>query len=157
MDQSSTSVSDQKKQSVQHKGFHTAKTQIGHSGGEGYVRRACPNSGKSYHHSTTKVTASLPQPSDGPILEIGSRLEGHLARLSAIQTHPSCRFYLGRRFPRPMPERVLVADHQSGSGFSGTSFSARHGHPMVAVLRCSKFVGTRTSVQGQNLPFKVEN
>ncbi len=23
-------------------------------------------------------------------------------------------------FPRPTPERVLVADHQSGSGFSGT-------------------------------------
>jgi len=79
---------------------------------------------------------------------------GQICRHSDI---PLLSFSPGRRFPRPTPGRVLVADHQSGSGFSGTSFSARHGHPMVAVLRCSKFVGTRTSVQGQNLPFKVEN
>ena len=38
----------------------------------------CPsNSWKSYHRSTTKGTASLPQPSDGLILEIGPRPEGH--------------------------------------------------------------------------------
>ena len=36
----------------------------------------------------------LPQPSDGPILEIGSRPEGHLPRFSALQTHPSCRVLL---------------------------------------------------------------
>ena len=29
-----------------------------------------------------------------------------------------------RRFPRPTPERVFVADHQSSSGFSGTGPSA---------------------------------
>ena len=34
------------------------------------------------------------QPSDGLILEIGPRLEGHLARFPAIQTHPSFRFHL---------------------------------------------------------------
>ncbi len=39
-------------------------------------------------------TAFPPQPSDGLILEIGPRLEGHLSRFSTIQTHPSCRFHL---------------------------------------------------------------
>ena len=39
------------------------------------------------------------QPSDGMILEIGPRLEGHLLRFSAIQTHPSCRFHLAVDFP----------------------------------------------------------
>ncbi len=29
-----------------------------------------------------------------------------------------------RRFPRPTPERVFVADHRSGPRFSGTNFSA---------------------------------
>ncbi len=33
------------------------------------------------------------------ILEIGPRLEGHLLRFSAIQTHPSCRFHLAVDFP----------------------------------------------------------
>ena len=28
-----------------------------------------------------------------------------------------------RQFPRPMPERVFVVDHQSGSGFSGIGLS----------------------------------
>ena len=39
-------------------------------------------------------TVSPLQPSDGLILEISPRLEGHLARFAAIQTHPSCRFHL---------------------------------------------------------------
>ncbi len=39
-----------------------------------------------------------PQPSDSLILEIGPRLEGHLPRYSAIQTHPSCRFHLAVDF-----------------------------------------------------------
>ena len=33
------------------------------------------------------------------MLEIGPRLEGHLPRFSAIQTHPSCRFHLAVNFP----------------------------------------------------------
>ena len=41
----------------------------------------------------------LPQPSDGPILEIGSRPEGHLTRYSAIQTHLSRLFHLAVDFP----------------------------------------------------------
>ncbi len=40
-----------------------------------------------------------PQPSDGLILEIGPRSEGHLPRFSAIQTHPFCRFHLAVDFP----------------------------------------------------------
>ncbi len=32
-------------------------------------------------------------------MEIGLRLEGHLPRFSAIQTHPSCRFRLAVDFP----------------------------------------------------------
>jgi hypothetical protein len=40
--------------------------------------------------------ASLPQPSDGMILEIGPRLERYLSRFSAIQTHPSRRFHLAK-------------------------------------------------------------
>jgi len=34
------------------------------------------------------------QPSDGIILVIGPRLEGHSVIFLAIQTHPSCRFLL---------------------------------------------------------------
>ncbi len=59
--------------------------------------RAC-FAGKSHHRSTAKRTASLLQPSDGLILEIGPRLEDHLPRFSAIQTHPSCRFHLAADF-----------------------------------------------------------
>jgi len=44
----------------------------------------------------------------------------HSAIFLAIQTRPSCRFHPGRRFPRPTPERVFVADRRSGSGYSGT-------------------------------------
>ncbi len=58
-----------------------------------------PNSWKLYHRSTAKGTASLPQPSDGLILETGSRPDGHLTRYSAIQTHPSCRFHIAVDFP----------------------------------------------------------
>ena len=35
-----------------------------------------------------------------------------------------------RRFPRPKPERVFVADHQSSSGFSGTGPSAPPPQPI---------------------------
>ena len=35
-----------------------------------------------------------------------------------------------RRFPRPTPERVFVADHQSSSGFSGTGPSAPPPQPI---------------------------
>ena len=35
-----------------------------------------------------------------------------------------------RRFPRPTPERVFVADHQSSSGFSGTGPSAPTPQPI---------------------------
>jgi hypothetical protein len=41
-----------------------------------------------YRRSTAKGTA----------WEIGPRLEGHLPRYSAIQTHPSCRFHLAVDF-----------------------------------------------------------
>jgi hypothetical protein len=39
------------------------------------------------------------QPSNGLILEIGPRLQGHSPIFSAIQTHPSCRFHLAVDFP----------------------------------------------------------
>ncbi len=42
--------------------------------------------------------SSLP-PSDGMILVIGPRLEGHSVTFLAIQTHPSCRFLLAVDFP----------------------------------------------------------
>ncbi len=35
----------------------------------------------------------------GLILEIGPRLEGHLYRFFAIQTHPACRFHVAADFP----------------------------------------------------------
>ena len=44
-----------------------------------------------YHYPTAKGTASPLQPSDGMILVIGPRLEGHLVVSLAIQTHLSCR------------------------------------------------------------------
>ncbi len=43
---------------------------------------------------------------------------------------PVLSFSLGRRCPRPTPERVLVADHQSGAGFSGTVPSAPPPRPI---------------------------
>ena len=39
------------------------------------------------------------QPSDGMILVIGPRLEGHSVIFLAIQTHLSCRFHLAIDFP----------------------------------------------------------
>ena len=89
-----------------------------------------PNSWKSYHFPTAKGTVSPMQPSDGMILVIGPRLEGHSVIFLAIQTHLSCRFLLAVDFPRPKPERVFVADHQSSSGFSGTGPSAPPPQPI---------------------------
>ena len=66
------------------------------------ISQLSPNSGELYHDSTAKGIASLPQPSDGLILEIGPRMEGDLPLFSAIQTYPSCRFHQARRFPRPL-------------------------------------------------------
>ncbi len=60
--------------------------------------RCHPKPWNSYHRSTAKGTASLPQPSEGLILEIGPRVDGHLPRLSAIQTPPSCRLHLAGDF-----------------------------------------------------------
>ncbi len=54
---------------------------------------------RSYPRTTAKGIASLPQPSDGLILEIDPRLEAHLASFPAIQTHPSCRFRLAVDVP----------------------------------------------------------
>ncbi len=47
-----------------------------------------------YHRPTTKGTVSRLQLSDGMILVIGPRLEGHSVIFLAIQTHLSCRFLL---------------------------------------------------------------
>ena len=52
-----------------------------------------------YHYPTAKGTVSPLQPSDGQILEIGPRLEGHSVTLPAIQTHPSGRFHLAVDVP----------------------------------------------------------
>ncbi len=39
-------------------------------------------------------TASLPQPSDGPILAIGRRAEGHSVNILVMQTHLSHHLFL---------------------------------------------------------------
>ena len=52
-----------------------------------------------YHRSMNKETASPSKSSDDLFLEIGPRLEGHLPRFSAIQTHLSCRLHLAVDFP----------------------------------------------------------
>ncbi len=49
---------------------------------------------KSYHFRTAKGTVSLLQPSDGMILAIDPRLEGHSVIFLTIQTRPSGRFLL---------------------------------------------------------------
>jgi hypothetical protein len=49
--------------------------------------------------SHTKGTVSCLPPSDGIILVIGLRLEGHSVICLAIRTHPSCRFRLAVDFP----------------------------------------------------------
>ncbi len=52
-----------------------------------------------HHRPTAKVTASPLQPSDGMILEIGPRLEGHSGIFLVIQAHLSCRFLPAVDFP----------------------------------------------------------
>ncbi len=60
----------------------------------------CPsNSWKSYHRSTTKGTASLPQPSDGLILEIGPRPEGHYPDFPPFRQTPPVVFTWPSIFP----------------------------------------------------------
>ncbi len=61
--------------------------------------RCHPKPWNSYHRSTAKGTASLPQSSEGLILEIGPRLEGQLSIFSVIQTDPFCRVLLAVDFP----------------------------------------------------------
>ncbi len=58
------------------------------------------------------------QPSDGLILANGLRSEGHLVIFLAIQTHLSRPLSPRYRLPQPTPERVLVADHRSTTGFT---------------------------------------
>ena len=71
--------------------------------------------------------ASLRQSSDGLVLKIGPRPEGHLARFSAIQTHPSCRFHLSIDF----------------SAYAGTGFR-RRSSIRLRIFRNSS-LGTATS------------
>ncbi len=54
----------------------------------------------------------------------GDRPALGIAQNSRHSDTPLRSFSPRRRCPRPTPERVLVADHQSGSGFSGTFPSA---------------------------------
>ena len=51
-----------------------------------------------YHYPIANGTASPLQPSDGMILVIGPRLEGHLVVSLTIQTHLSCRILLAVGF-----------------------------------------------------------
>ncbi|MCZ6859224.1 MAG: hypothetical protein O7I42_02910 [Alphaproteobacteria bacterium] len=57
------------------------------------------NPWKSYHHLITKGTVSPLQPSDGQILEIGPRFEGHSVTFPAIQTHFARYFHCAVDFP----------------------------------------------------------
>ncbi len=53
------------------------------------VLQITPKSGESYHRpAAAKVTLSPLQPSDGMVLVIGPRLDGHSAICLVIQTHP---------------------------------------------------------------------
>ena len=72
-----------------------------------------PNSWNSYHFPTAKGTVSPMQPSDGMILVIGPRLEGHSVIFLAIQTHLSCRFC-----PSSKHLGLLSLFHKEGSGSS---------------------------------------
>ncbi len=63
--------------------------------------------------------------SDGPILEIGLRLQGHLPNFSAIQTHPSSGFHLAIDSPglRRSGSRSQIINQ--AQDFPGTVPSAR--------------------------------
>ena len=61
--------------------------------------RCPPNSWKSYHRFTAKRTASLPQPSDGLILEIGPRPEGHCPNFPPFRQTPPVVFTWPSIFP----------------------------------------------------------
>ena len=74
------------------------------------------------------------QPSDGMILVIGPRLEGHSVIFLAIQTHLSCRFLLavdslglrrsGCASHLSHPGCIKNADRSAGTG-DGTIFALR--------------------------------
>ena len=103
-------------------------------------RRMCPtfpiyhpNSWKSYHFPTAKGTVSPMQPSRHPRWhDFGNRpaLGRPLGHFSRHPDTPLLSLSPRRRFPRPTPERVFVADHQSSSGFSGTGPSAPPPQPI---------------------------
>ena len=89
-----------------------------------------PNSWNSYHFPTAKGTVS-------PYAAIrwhdfGNRpaLGRPLGHFSRHPDTPLLSLSPRRRFPRPTPERVFVADHQSSSGFSGTGPSAPPPQPI---------------------------
>ncbi len=75
--------------------------------------------------SRRQGAVSLLPPSDGPNLEIGSRLERHLPRFPAIQTHSSCRFHLAVDFPGlPVYDFISAIDYLNAGtdqrGYTGT-------------------------------------
>ena len=89
-----------------------------------------PNSWNSCHFPTAKGTVS-------PYAAIrwhdfGNRpaLGRPLGHFSRHPDTPLLSLSPRRRFPRPTPERVFVADHQSSSGFSGTGPSAPPPQPI---------------------------
>ena len=51
---------------------------------------------------------------------------------------PLSSFLLRRRFSQPTPERVLVANHQSGSRFCGTDRGTRGLLPFDSPIACNK-------------------
>ena len=76
--------------------------------------RGRSNSWKSYHRPTAKGTVSLLQPSDGMVLVIGPRLEGHSFIFLAIQTHPSCRFHGPAARPGHPGHQATPEPHPAG-------------------------------------------
>ena len=68
------------------------------------------------------ISSAIRQPGFGDWLSFGRPF----GKSSRYPDTPPVSISPRRRFPRPTPERVLVADHQSGSGFSGTVPTARH-------------------------------
>ena len=79
------------------------------------ISQATPKFAEIEQLSHAKGTVSPLPPSDGMILVIGPRLEGHLPKFTAVQTHPFCRFHLPSISPASTGARLRRSDQCSTS------------------------------------------
>ena len=99
------------------------------------------------------------QPSDGMILVIGPRLEGHSVIFLAIQTHLSCRFLLavdslGLHQPDGMAEETLALELHRTPLLAGARIVVGPFDPAASEAR-SQRITHRFEISGPDRPGKI--